>query len=350
MPDFGYDVKLAVTVDGVKQEEMPTNPKISDDNYYKVEVECPNSDTMAEWDYNAWKLKLSYVESNSKCTLKFTSGMSKSDYDEYIKLGVALRRNTYRGKDITKYLEDGSLFTMIENGTFDDIYVGDYIISPTSKDNNNKKDVNGNTIKWLIADLDNFLYTGGGVDGKILTKHHATIIPSSGLTRAPMNKERTMEGGYANSDMVKSTLNDVLSIYIEPDFTKNGVSHVIEYNASLSSAFDSSRINEYGVATGASADNIWQLRKLDLMNEIAVFGTTVVSSSIYDVGIDSQQYAIFRLYPLSRWQDNATDKWYWLRDVVSSETFAYTSGPSASGHYNRPDDTTGCVRPRFLID
>ncbi len=123
---------------------MPSSPKISDDNYYKVEVECPNSDTMAEWDYNSWKLKLSYVESNSKCTLKFTSGMTKSDYDEYIKSGVASRRNTYRGKDITDLWESEELYRQIEDGTFADIYVGDYI-----KGNNG--------VTWLIADLDNYL-------------------------------------------------------------------------------------------------------------------------------------------------------------------------------------------------
>lgn len=48
----------------------------------------------------------------------------------------------FRGKDITDLFYDGTLSKQIANGTFDDIFIGDYIIGKTS----------GN--KYLVADLD----------------------------------------------------------------------------------------------------------------------------------------------------------------------------------------------------
>lgn len=52
----------------------------------------------------------------------------------------------FRGKDITDLFYDGTLSKQIANGTFDDIFIGDYIIGQTS----------GN--KYLVADLD-YRYT-----------------------------------------------------------------------------------------------------------------------------------------------------------------------------------------------
>ncbi|MCI9280602.1 MAG: hypothetical protein HFJ02_07435, partial [Bacilli bacterium] len=91
------------------------------------------------------------------CNIEFTKNLSTEEYNKYLEAGKALRRNTYRGKDITEYYNDGSLYEMISSGTFDDIYVGDYI--------------NANGVTWLIADIDNYLYSGDTP----LTKHHATL-------------------------------------------------------------------------------------------------------------------------------------------------------------------------------
>ncbi len=300
-------MKLAVTIDGVKKDEMPSSPKISDDNYYKVEVECPNSDTMAEWDYNAWKLKLSYVESNSKCTLKFTSGMTKSDYDEYIKSGVALRRNTYRGKNITELWKSGDLYKQIENGTFDDIYVGDYI-----KGNNG--------VTWLIADLDNYLYNGRPT---ALTEHHATIIPKDNLTYAPMYTDANNDT-YLASDMKTKTLPEVLTKYIEPDFND----HIIEY-----------MYYDYNYNGEVSEDASYVSSKVDLMNSMNVLGT---SFDRYNVGSNMSQYAIFNLQPYYIWNVN-----YGLSDIFSKGSYLLINTTVLT---RSSKDTLVGVRPRFLID
>ncbi len=325
---------MAVTVDGVKQEEMPINPKISDDNYYKVEVECPNSDTMAEWDYNAWKLKLSYVESNSKCTLKFTSGMSKSDYEEYIKSGVALRRNTYRGKNITDLWRSGDLYKQIEDGTFADIYVGDYIESDKTVTVGDKV----NRITWIIADLDNYLGSGDNSGG--FQQHHVTVISEGSLGLAQMNAEAKTEGGYAGSEMYTKTLPDILKNLVEPDFTKDGVSHVLTYRNGVSTS----------VIDGISSWWLWQERKIDLMSEVNVYGYSIMSSSSYDIGIDSRQYAIFQLKPefVNRSVRGNARIWYWLKGLNGSTKFVAATG-NGFPNLEEANFSDYSIRPRFLI-
>ncbi len=333
IPDFGYDVKFAVLVDEQKTNEIPTEPKNKDGKYYKVNVDCGNSKTTGEWDYNAWNVKLENVEEGSRCKLLFTSTLSEDEYNKYIDAGVALRRNTYRGKDITQYHTDGTLYKMISSGKFDDIYVGDYI---TTTEGNHE-------VTWLIADLDNYLYSGDST--KILTQHHATVIPAKPLTTAKMNETNDTTGGYVGSDMVKTTLPEILSTYIKPVFEE----HVIQYRNLLSKSVNKEAPNnKFDNAKGVSNNWEWYERELDLMSEMNVYGGTVVSSSMYDTGIDNRQYAIFQLKPEFTNSYGISSLNYWLKDVVDSTSFANVYNYGFSGASGAT--TLLGVRPRFLID
>ncbi len=84
------------------------------------------------------------------------------------------------------------------------------------------------------------------------------------------------------------------------------------------------------------------------MSEVNVFGSTIWSSSGFDTGIDSHQYAIFQLKPEFKNSYGTIQFTYLLKDVITSSDFAIAwengapSGSSAS-------ESRG-VRPRFLID
>ena len=354
IPDFGYDVKFAVTVDGAKTNKIPERQKSTDNSYYKVQVSCTNGTTVGEWDYNAWNVKLDNISDGSKCTLAFTGDMSKEDYQKYIEKGIATRRNTYRGKKLELTTE---FWNSIQNGTFDDIYVGDYIVSPTSKKYDVSTNHNTETIKWLIADIDNYLHTGE----KELTSHHLTIIPAAPLMQAPMNTTVTTKGGYYGSKMVSGcdgayegtavkehistgTLDEVYNMYIEPDFGDN---HIIKYNSILSNMVDDKSINRNGDSSGVSGGWEWLDRKLDLMSEVNVFGTIIWSSSGWDTGIDNRQYAIFQLKPELINFDRTARINYWLKDVTGLSNFDYVSTDGAARNANA-SNMVG-VRPRFLI-
>ena len=322
IPDFGYDIKmLSVVIDDKKSENIPER------GLYKTNVHCTNG-TFGEWDYNNWNLVLNNVSSESKCNVSFTAGLSQEEYNKYIEAGKALHRNTYRGKDITDYYNDGSLYTRISNGSFEDIYIGDYIIA--------------NNLTWLIADIDNYLYTGDTQ----LTKHHATIIPAEPLMNASMNDTDTAEGGYANSKMVTETLTNLVSN--EGIVGKAFGSHIIEYRNLLSNSVNLDSCNQTGGdSKGAASNWSWYTRKIDLMSETNVYGTVVYSSSGIDTGIDNMQYAIFVLKPEIRIGYNGHGYNYWLKNIASIRSFAYLNGQGISQENFASNQAS--VRPRFLI-
>ncbi len=329
IPDFGYDIKmLSVVVDGEKSKTIPTR------GLYKTEVECSGG-TTGSWDYNAWNLVLEDVESNSKCNLTFTSNLSEEEYNKYIEAGKALRRNTYRGKDITSYHNNGSLYEMISSGRFDDIYVGDYI--------------NTNNVTWLVADMDNYLYSGykeGASDEGSMNKHHLTIIPANYITTAAMNSTNTTEGGYVNSAMKKSTLPNVLNTYVKPTFG----SHILTYNTMLTNSVNATAPSNSGSGWQGSSNGWgWYESQIDLMSEKNVYGADAFSSSAYDTGIDNRQYAIFQLKPEFINTNGKGSRFsYWLKNVSSSTGFTGVSYGGISSSTNA-SSSGGGVRPRFLI-
>lgn len=228
----------------------------------------------------------------------------------------------FRGKNVTSYLTDGSLFTRISNGSFEDLFVGDYIVK--------------NNITWRIAGFDVYLHKGDTE----LTKHHAIIVPDKHLTTAQMNSSNTTVGGYVASAMYTTTLPSVLETYITPVFG----SHVIEIRNLLTTGINASGYNRWGNGSGCSNAWEWRSRKVDLMNENQVFGSISWSSSGFETGSDNCQLPLFRLAP-----EYITNRsyWYWLRNVVDSSRFARVAG---IGSYTTDASATGGVRPCFYID
>ena len=231
--------------------------------------------------------------------------------------------SVFRGKDITSYLTDGTLFTRISSGSFEDLFVGDYIVK--------------NNITWRIAGFDVYLHKGDTE----LTKHHAIIVPDKHLTTAQMNSSNTTVGGYVASAMYTTTLPSILETYITPVFG----SHVIEIRNLLTTGINASGYNRWGTNSGCSNAWEWRSRKVDLMNENQVFGSISWSSSGFETGSDNCQLPLFRLAP-----EYITNRsyWYWLRNVVDSSRFAFVDN---IGRSNRSDaSATGGVRPCFYID
>ncbi len=327
IPEFGYDIKLlSVIIDDKKSESIPER------GLYKTNVHCTNG-TFGEWDYNNWNLVLNNVSSESKCNVEFTSGLSEDEYNKYIEAGKALHRNTYRGKDITKYYTDGSLYTRIANGSFEDIYVGDYI--------------NANDVTWLIADIDNYLYSGYRGEELFLEKHHATIIPAEPLMNASINDTDTNVGGYASSQMVTKTLTQLVSNdgIVSKTFGKN----LIEYQNVLSNRINNNAINRTGGRTSGASDE-WGMykRSIDLMSEVNIFGTIVWSSSGYDIGIDNRQYALFQLKPEFINSYNRETFSYYLKGIYHA-TGTIAVGTEGAATFSAHSVQKLGVRPRFLI-
>ncbi|MCI9000070.1 MAG: hypothetical protein HFJ26_03895 [Clostridia bacterium] len=225
----------------------------------------------------------------------------------------------YRGKDITDLFYNGTLSKQIAAGTFDDIFIGDYIIGKVSKK------------KYLVADINYRLYCGDTE----CTKQHILMIPERIMGTAKMNDTNITTGGYFGSKMYTNYLAPFKTV-IQNDFTSN---HILSHKELLTNA----------VGDGKSTGWAWYDSTIELMNESMVYGHDVWGSSGYETGIDKSQLSLFRLDPskiIAR-DDNNARYWYWLRDVVSSSGFVYVySGGYAANNY--ASNASG-VRPAFLI-
>ena len=282
-----------------------------------------------DWHGNAWFAGDVYTGSTSGTNKD--DGSKKLATEEYVTnlVGGILSINNasfhnsiFRGKDITSYFTDGSLYNRIANGTFEDLFVGDYIIQ--------------NNITWRIAGFDIHLNKG---DQPLIT-HHAVIVPDSNLTTEVMNWEGSTEGGYVGSLVYGTTLPSVLTDYITPVFGN----HIIEYRAFLTNGINPTGYNSSGTNDGCSNSCAWFSRKLDLMDECEVYGCPIHSSSAFDCGSAYTQLPLFALAP----QYILSDESYWLKDVSTSHSYAsVTNSGIADGAWTAA--ILG-VRPRFLID
>lgn len=95
--------------------------------------------------------------------------------------------------------------------------------------------------------------------------------------------------------------------------------------------------------TGAANNWGWATVDLQLMNEVQLYGTTVFSSSGYDVGEDNRKLPVFNfISPVQFGRD-----YFWLRSVVSSIYFARCNGAGAADYSGA--FTEGYVRPLIVF-
>ncbi len=226
----------------------------------------------------------------------------------------------FRGKDITDLFYNGTLSQQITAGTFDDIFIGDYIIGKTSGR------------KYLVADINYRLHCGDTE----CTKPHVLMIPERIMGTAQMNDSHVTTGGYVGSKMYTTNLAQFKTV-IQNDF---GSGHILNHRELLTNA----------VTDGKSSGWAWYDSTIELMNESMVYGHNAWGSHHgYETGIDKSQLSLFKHKPdlIVTLNDAGSRYWYWLRDVVSSSFFAFVSGYGFAG-YNGAGNSLG-VRPAFLI-
>lgn len=222
----------------------------------------------------------------------------------------------FRGKNLGSSVNP-SQWSAIQSASFDDIFVGDYWV------------IGG--VNWRIAALDYFYNAGDTA----LTKHHAVIVPDTQLYTANMNDTNTTEGAYVNSKMRTENLEQAKTT-IKNTF---GASHVLSHRLYLSNA----------TSNGMASAGGWYDADVEIMTEHMVYGNGVFSP-VSDGSSVPNNYRIEKSQlPLFTFSPNliSNRQWYWLRDVISSASFARVdSGGSAL--YDDASNVRG-VRPYFLI-
>lgn len=221
-------------------------------------------------------------------------------------------RNVWRGKLLGTSVS-AEQKAVIANGTFDNIFIGDYWT------------ISG--VDWVVADMDYFYQT---CDTDI-TKHHLVIVPRSALYTHVMNDANSTEGGYANSKIRASGLDEA-----KAKFTAAFGDMIITHRELFTNA----------VTNGKPSGGAWMDATVELMNEIMVYGTTVFTPGCdgatipYLYTTNKIQLAAFQLNPAFI---TVRGQWYWLRDVVSSAAYGGVSdtgdaayGDAANASYVRP--------------
>ena len=249
--------------------------------------------------------------------------------DDLLKVIVPKNAGThngiYRGKDITDLFYDGTLSQQIAAGTFDDVFIGDYIIGKVSKR------------KYLVADI-NYRLNMGDTECKT---PHILMIPERIMGTAKMNDTNITTGAYVGSKMYIEYLMPFKEV-IYNDFESE---HIVSHR----NLFANATTNGYESAGG------WFHSDIELMNEIMVYGSNIFhniqngANLAYNYTMDKQQLSLFRLKPdLTVARNDAGERyWYWLRDVVSASYFASVTGNGRAGSGSASG--SGGVRPAFLI-
>lgn len=226
------------------------------------------------------------------------------------------RNSIYRGKSL------GSTYTLaqqqaVSNGTFEDMYIGDY---------------------WTIGGVNYriaaFNYYGNTGDTN-LPPNHITLVPDTELYTHAMNDTNITTGGYTGSKMYLTGL-DQAKTTINAAFPGKVLTHrQLLCNATVD-----------GKASGWA----WFDSSVDLMNEVMIYGCSVFGDTNlggagggFNIGVGKSQLPLFALNP----KMINTRQSFWLRDVVSAAHFAYVNFHGGA-FYGFASLAVG-VRPAFSI-
>lgn len=225
------------------------------------------------------------------------------------------RRMIYRGKNLGAVVTEEQKAN-IKNGTFKGFFLGDYWTI--------------GSYTWRIVDFD-YWYNCGDT---AFTTPHLVIMPDKPLYNAQMNETNITTGGYTGSLMYTENLDQAKTLAASAFGDL-----ILTHREYLTNA----------VTDGHASAGAWFDSTLDLPNEIMMYGCHVYAAmnngtvipTNYTIG--KTQLALFTVVP-KLISNRAT---FWLRDVVSSATFAFVDGIGAPG-YGYASYSYG-VRPVFAI-
>ena len=263
---------------------------------------------------------------------EFKSKLNAQNVFESWPDGAEAHNAMWGGRDITAAFNNGTVSANIKNGTFRDIFPGDYITKQVT--------ISGTayTVDWVVADCDYWINKGDPA----MTAHHVAIVPQTPIFTARMNSANTTGGGYKGSEMFKNVI-PACATGIVNAF---GSSHILTFRDLITSVVDNNVASRgYCGWTGASAPwGVWTSVQCNLMTEHMVTGAPHYSSSGIDDEITTRQMSAFRL---SERLINYSRQLWWLRNVISSAYFAHVYGAGYAGAANA--STVLGVRPFALL-
>jgi len=230
---------------------------------------------------------------------------------------AGFHNSIFRGKNLGTSLTTAQS-AQITAGTFDDMFIGDYWV------------ING--VTWRIADFDPYYRCGDSAS----LGHHIAVVPDNNLYSTKWNETNDTSTGYVGSAIranIKATSASDAGAE-EKVIAAFGDAHVLAYRAEYPTTY----------ADGAATGWAWTDARVELMNEVEVYGCNVWSSMPgYETGINKRQLSLFRLAPQFI---NIRANW-WLRSVRSATDACHVNNTGYASS-NSASYSLG-VRPLSLI-
>ena len=269
-----------------------------------------------------------------------------------VEKSAAAHNGIYRGKDLTSYFDSGDMSTAIANGTFENIFIGDYItksitlpaITYTDKAGDEQTlEAETLSIGWYVAGLDYFYNVGDPY-----TQTHHILLVSYGIPQryVAMNPKvdgnDTTAGGYIGSDMWRIHM-PRYSTAVKNTFGSN---HVLTHKEYLTNSVDNTANSMAGGGIlGYANGGVYVDVDVNIPNENMLLGSNIYSSSPFDAGESTL------LWPIIRLAGHKIDGgvWEWTRSVASSTNFCVLNGHKLPGTIAASFKGMGGIRPYFLL-
>ena len=309
-----------------------------------------------------------------------------ADLNSYLPLtdNAGFHNGIYRGKDLTNIYTVEEIYERVHNGTFEDLYIGDYITkeitydiystftgsafvagttyyersgvdlnhwvytetSDTTYDSGKTyytKNIANQTVNLAIMAFNYFMHTGDSLH-ELKSPHLIMGLrnrPSSALA-GRMNATNSTMGGYYNSEVHQTTL-PCLAKSIKQ--VLNG--HILPVYLKLSTEVNATIPSNAGLGMmGASSNSAWVATELFLPNSAMVTGQSPLSSSINDILTMYTKLPYFNFHNASFYDVNTTYT-YWLSDVVNTTQFAWVTS-SGYLYYSNASGLRN-LRPMFVF-
>ena len=244
---------------------------------------------------------------------KLDSVVIKRTIYDLIPDGAEAHNAMWGGRDITAAFNNGTVSANIANGTFRDIFPGDYITKQVT--------ISGTayTVNWVVADCDYWINKGDDI--VVTTTHHVAIVPQAPIFNARMNPTNTTEGGYAGSEMYKK----IISACDTGIVNAFGSEHILPFRDAISNGVDTTHVSS-GMPQFMGTPvwfGEWVSVQCNLMSEKMVYGAPIFAAGAMDNVMATRQMSAFRL---SEKLINDNRSTWWLRDVGSTSYFATVYG------------------------
>lgn len=236
---------------------------------------------------------------------------------------AAYHNGILRGKNITDKFLDGSMYTAIADGSFDDLFIGDYFIAT----------IDNVAVSFRIAAF-NWYWGAKNTDNTRCITPHAVIVPDNLNVNAKMNDTNTSVGGYLGSKMKTVTLPQIQT-KLEAVFG----SHMMSIKREFSNSINES-LTTYNNTLGTTSTVKEVVSKVDLMSEVECIGSLVYGSTGADNVSGPLQFPLFRFWPLSVSS-------FWTCSVVNIDSFVGFDGHLQSAAWLASVERE--VRPRFML-